>query len=144
MMSQYPQATTLNENEMAVRCYEDFYKRYQHDLGHYFRNLYHIIKFVDETDALKSSDASVEHKGRRRYTSLARAQLSVYELGLLFYNGLGSEGRKFKPLIERYGLLENLHDREHILLLPIHETYYGQSAFKWLQAFFFLNYVNIQ
>jgi len=54
----------------------------------------------------------------------------VYELCLLFYNGLGSEGEKFKPLIEKFGLLENLHDRPKILINPIHESYYDGRAFE--------------
>jgi hypothetical protein len=56
--------------------------------------------------------------------------LSVYELCLLFYNGLGSEGIYFMPLIVKYGLLENLHDRDRLLLNPIHENYYDKKAFE--------------
>jgi hypothetical protein len=68
-------------------------------LGHYFRNLYHLIKFVNNS----------EIKDKRRYTSLARATLSQPELALLFYNGLTALGEKFKPLIEDFGLLENFN-----------------------------------
>ncbi|HEY3932140.1 MAG TPA: putative phage abortive infection protein, partial [Verrucomicrobiae bacterium] len=91
-----------DEKQYAIKCYEIFYKDYQHYLGHYFRNLYHIIKFVNEAEVLKADDERVEYKTRRRYASLVRAQLSVYELCLIFYNGLSSEGVKFKPLIEKF------------------------------------------
>lgn len=118
------QRTIADEKKYAIKCYEIFYKDYQHELGHYFRNLYHIFKFVNETEVLKDDDEAVEYKNRKRYTSLARAQLSVYELCLLFYNGLGSEGEKFLPLIKKYDLLENLHDRKNILLTAVHEKLY--------------------
>ena len=79
--------------------YVTFYSRYQSDLGHYFRNLYHIIKFVDQSDV---SDKSF-------YISLIRAQLSIYELTLLFYNCLSDLGKeKAKPLVERYCMFKNM------------------------------------
>lgn len=121
---------TTDEKEIVFKAYAAFYGGYQPELGHYFRNLYHLIKFVNESDALKAKDVSDDYKNRRRYTSLARAQLSVFELCFVLYNGLGSEGEKFKPLIEKFGLLENLHDREKILLNPIHESYYDKKAFE--------------
>lgn len=111
-------SSILNE-AFAVKSYEDFFSKYQDELGHYFRTLYHIIKFV------KTSD--VEDK--RRYTSLVRAQLSCFELLFLFYNGLSSYGReKFKPLIEEFGMLENMNT--DLLLLPKHKELYPPKAFE--------------
>jgi hypothetical protein len=126
------QRSVSDEKQYAIKSYDLFYKDYQHELGHYFRNLYHIFKFVNESDPLKSDDVEIDYRNRRRYTSLARAQLSVYELCILFYNGLCSEGEKFKPLIEKYGLLENLHNRKDILLHPTHASneYYDPKAFE--------------
>jgi Putative phage abortive infection protein len=113
------------ELERVRECYEEFYtgKGHQEDLAHYFRTLYHLIKFV------KISDVVVEYKDKRRYTSLVRAQLSAYELALLFYNGLSPYGEGFKPWIEEFGLLEHL-DTEHLLLDPSHEVLYDPKAFK--------------
>jgi Putative phage abortive infection protein len=90
--------------------------------------LNHIIKFVNESVALKTESADADYKNRRRYTSLVRAQLSAFELELLFYNGISPNGEKFKPLIEKYGLLENF-DTKH-LLNPNHEDFYAESAFE--------------
>ena len=101
---------------------------YEASLGHYFRTLYHIIKFVNESDALKTENADGDYKNRRRYTSLVRAQLSAFELELLFYNGISPNGKKFKPLIEKFGLLENF-DTKH-LLSPSHESFYAKTAFE--------------
>lgn len=77
-------------------AYNQFYAEYQRLIGHYFRNLYHIFKFI--------RGSAVADK--RRYAAIVRAQLSVSELHLLFYAGLSEHGReKFRPLIEEYELL---------------------------------------
>lgn len=92
-------AQNVQPREIIFSAYEEFHLEHQADVGHYFRSLYHIIKFVDAS--------GVENK--RMYTSLVRAQLSSFELHLLFYNGLSAYGRqKFKPLIERYALLKSV------------------------------------
>jgi putative phage abortive infection protein len=62
------------------------------------------------------------------YTSLVRAQLSAYELSFLFYNGICPIAKKFKPLIEEFGLLEHLDKK--LLLDSSHESFYEKSAFK--------------
>jgi hypothetical protein len=112
----------------SVVAYQNFYNKegHQEALGHYFRTLYHVFKFIHD------SNAFTEYEDKRRYTSLVRAQLSAYELALLFYNGLAPfpahEANKFKPLIERYGLLEHLD--ESLLLDKSHNDFYSPSAYK--------------
>lgn len=92
--------------------YIRFFEANQNDLGHYFRHLYHIIKFVDQS----------EIEDKKRYTNFVRAQLSSDELVVLFYNCLSEYGsEKFKPLIEKYSLLKNMNksmvlSQEHLLL----------------------------
>ena len=76
---------------------------------HYFRHLYTIIKFIDNSAFLSFAD-------KYKYTTMVRATLSRYELVWLFYNGLSEVGNpKFKRLIERYSLLKNI--REDLLTL---------------------------
>ncbi|MCD4834699.1 MAG: putative phage abortive infection protein [Bacteroidales bacterium] len=95
-----PGGVTLTLN-MVINSYLAFFKENVADLGHYFRNLYHIIKFVDTSD--------IEDK--KQYTNFVRAQLSAGELIILFYNCLSEYGfEKFKPLIEKYSLLKNIDD----------------------------------
>ena len=112
----------------TIDRYMALYKVHQGELGHYFRNLYHVIKFVKESEALKDADAATEYNNRRRYTSLVRATLSQYELALLFYNGVSDNGEKFKPLIEEFGLLENF-DRDVLHDKPEDEKLYAPEAF---------------
>lgn len=109
--------------ETACRTYREFYDAHQEEIGHYFRHLYHIIKFV------KTSDID----DKRRYTTFVRAQLSSYELALLFYNGLSEHGReKFKPLIEEFALFKNLPPK--ILLKRTHRQLYEAGAYGDLSA----------
>ncbi|WP_294198124.1 putative phage abortive infection protein [uncultured Chryseobacterium sp.] len=83
------------------------YSAVQTDFGHYFRNLYRIIKFIFETQF--TDDQKENFKIQYKYTSMVRAQLSDYELLWLFYNCLSSNGKeKFKPYIEEFALFKNL------------------------------------
>ena len=93
------QAKVQDPLTIIEEAYEAFFQERQADVGHYFRNLYTVIKFVDQSAM----------ENQKRYTSIVRAQLSSYELALLFYNCLWRIGRKkFKELIEEYELLENM------------------------------------
>lgn len=116
-----PEDPARDDLEHAIlRSYEDFYAHVQSDLGHYFRNLYQMVNFVD------SSSASLEE--RKRYVSLIRAQLSSYELLLLFYNCLSEQGhQRFKPLTERYALLANMP--ADLLIDARHKELYAGEAF---------------
>lgn len=116
--------TLINEGatksaENAGIVYRIFYRQNQAALGHYFRLLYNLVKFVDLAPDVD----------KRFYTNLVRAQLSSAELLLLFYNCLSPLGRdKFKPLVEKYALLKTIPDDDS---LPEEELLreYGVSAF---------------
>ena len=84
-------------NEVLNR-YEKFYIENGHELSHYFRHLYRILKYIENSDVADKRD----------YSGIMRAQLSNHELGLLFYNGLSQHGEKLKPLAEKYALFENM------------------------------------
>lgn len=93
-------------------------------LDHYFRHLYTILRFVDESDVYEPEkdengdskyDPQKEWELKYRYTTILRATLSRYEMLILYYNGLSEFGRqKLKPLIEKYALLDNI-DRWHLV-----------------------------
>jgi hypothetical protein len=110
-------------DQLIVKLYyEKFYNHRQALLGHYFRILYHIVKLVDSSTILKT------HEEKRRYVSLVRAQLSAHELILIFYNGISTKAVKFKPLIEKYGLLEHLDKK--LLLDQSHVHFHKPGAYK--------------
>lgn len=84
------------------RVHLGFQEEYGADLSHYFRNLYHVVRYVHVAD-LSAHD-------RHGYVRIVRAQLSAHELVLLMYNSMvdGLGHPKFRYLIEPYDLLDNL------------------------------------
>ena len=78
------------------------YGTYGYMIGHYFRNLYHIVKYIDDNESLNSFDL------KYKYAKILRAQLSAPEIYLIALNGLTYHGEGFKPLIEKYRLLKNM------------------------------------
>jgi hypothetical protein len=109
------------EKERAIMAYTTIFSAKQQQLAHYFRNLYHIFKFVAESDM----------PDKRRYASLVRAQLSAYELAVLFYNCVSPYGKGFEKYVEQFGLMEHL---DHQLLLnPSHadnKEFYAEGAYE--------------
>ncbi|MFW2349898.1 putative phage abortive infection protein [Qipengyuania sp.] len=78
------------------------FSKYQNDLGHYFRFLYHFVRFIDRSGV---QDAYF-------YIQILRATLSESELILLGANCAYGEGaEKFRDLVERYSLLHNLSSK---------------------------------
>lgn len=76
-------------------------------LDHYFRHLYRIVKYVD--NACLTHDILENIEDRYQYLCIVRSMLSEYELVFLYYNALANDNsNKFKILIERYALLNNL------------------------------------
>jgi len=115
---------TLNPNmslEITLEKYMTFYNLKQSDLGHYFRNLYHILKFINNSKEIEETE-------KFKYTSLLRALLSSHELALLFYNGLCENGEEFfKPLIEKFSFLKNIDTS--LIINPAHKNEYKEIAF---------------
>lgn len=101
------QGTAQNDirRELAA-AYRLFWERRRGDLGHYFRFLYNFIRYVDEADLTHLASDKVEPK--TKYMRILRAQLSDYELVLIFYNSLGDYGLRFNEYVGRYHLLDNL------------------------------------
>lgn len=88
---------------------------------HYFRHLYRILKYIAQTELIEDTD-------RYDYACIVRAQLSDYELLMLFYNCLNNAGiEKFKPLIEEFALLKNL--RVELLADQSHINEYNNGAY---------------
>lgn len=79
-------------------------------LDHYFRYFYRILKFIDDTELIDSQQ-------KYYYASIFRAQLSRYELLMIYYNGLSKFGReKLKPLLEKYCVFKNLAEIPELMI----------------------------
>ena len=125
----------LKEN--GLQSYESYQIPTYFD--HYFRNMYRIIKYVDQSiafdndrDVLKC-ETDEEKNGmifqkKYEYVAILRSTLSCYELLWLFYNSLSEYGNeKFKPLVEKYALLKNL--RIDLLVDKDDKNKYNSNAF---------------
>jgi hypothetical protein len=62
-----------------------FYGGHVRRLGHYFRNLFQAVKYVDEQDFLSEVE-------KYKYVTILRAQMSVYEQAVFFYNSISHLG----------------------------------------------------
>jgi len=104
----------FNDNYIERPYKEFFNSTTQHLLSHYFRNLYHIFKYI--------YSSNMEKESQQFYASLARAQLSSHELYLLFYNGLshGYGNPNFLFYMKEFDLLDNfdasLVSSQHIIV----------------------------
>ncbi len=94
------------KESVAIENYTTVYNKEQASLGHYFRHLYHIVKYIHNSDLITDEQ-------RKHYAALLRAQLSAYELVLLLYNCLVEDlgYPKFKYLVDKYDLLQNLNNK---------------------------------
>lgn len=94
------------KESVAIENYTTVYNKEQASLGHYFRHLYHIVKYIHKSDLITDEQ-------RKHYAALLRAQLSAYELVLLLYNCLVEDlgYPKFKYLVDKYDLLQNMNTK---------------------------------
>lgn len=104
------------------------YDKLNTDFGHYFRNLYRLIKMIDEKE-FDANSKEEDFKQKYYYTSIVRAQLSDYELLWLFFNCIFEYGEKFKPLIEKYSFLKILDGNKDEVIIH-YKKFYKASAFK--------------
>jgi hypothetical protein len=86
--------------------YNYYFHIHQSSLGHYFRNLYYLVKYAD--------DSYFPSKFKTEHIRMLRAQLSNYELLLLAYNCLHPYGENFYPLVEKYELLKSLNNEDNL------------------------------
>ncbi|WBL27208.1 putative phage abortive infection protein [Zunongwangia sp. HGR-M22] len=112
-----PPLTEIANERLDKIFEEDLDELYQEALSHYFRNLYHIFKFIHLSDL-------IENNRKKFYSSIVRAQLSSDELFLIFYNSICGRGYpRFLFFIKEYNLLENF-DFKRIYEFPFHSKIY--------------------
>ncbi|MBF8964292.1 hypothetical protein I0P70_13640 [Pontibacter sp. FD36] len=109
---------------IAKASYRYVYLLYSNQLGHYFRNLYHILLYLEENEIREFRTAFNDSTGAykdftegdirgifkakyKRYADFVQAQMNSTELFLLFYNSLFFP--KMKRLLYHFDFLENLN-----------------------------------
>jgi hypothetical protein len=89
---------SIPSDKFVEYSYKTFNKESKKNLEQYFRNLYSMLKFVEKSDVLN----------KNYYYEMFKAQLSGFELALIFYDGLFGTDKESKRLIEGSSLLENI------------------------------------
>lgn len=93
----------FDADEQVGNYYLDEFKIREGDLGHYFRLVYTILRYIDDTVNLSNFSE------RYSYARILRAQLSNPELLIILLNCLYGQGEeKFLPLAIRYDLFQHL------------------------------------
>ena len=90
----------LERNRISRISYRPF-DGHQSRLGHYYRHLFNLIKYVDKH---APTGANIE------YADMVRAQLTNHEQALLCLNSLSNVGRTWRSLkyLETYSLIKNI------------------------------------
>lgn len=111
--------------QRLYEVYRDFYfNDYKQLLSHYYRNVYHIFKFIFTTDLIGKDK-------KQFYATLMRAQLSSDELLLIAYNSMIPDlgYPNFLFLIMEYDILQNF-DFNLILQHKYHKDIYEEAKNK--------------
>lgn len=114
----YYEVGELEEKQRLQEAYNRFWERRQQDLAHYYRYLYNVLRFVHEYEGISD---------KLRYVKLLRAQLSDYELLMLFYTALNKNGLNYWVYIHDYELFDNLP--LSMLIRQEHKQLYSDMSF---------------
>lgn len=102
----------LNKMDTEKRLksiYSSFFQKYHYAIGHYYRHLFHILKFASDFQNTNKGCDNISKK----YVDFVQAQMSSFELTLLFYNSLSSP--RLLDLLVQYNFLDNLAEEELVL-----------------------------
>jgi hypothetical protein len=101
---EYNKALNSSEDSMEIREYFFImHERYYENLDPYFRNLFNIIEFIDESEDIQNN------RDKRLYMDTLKAQLSNPEVIMLSYFGIFIiDNEQYKQYFEKYHVLENI------------------------------------
>lgn len=85
------------------KAWESLYKEEEYQLDSLFRTLYRLFLWIDS-----QHESRLAKPQKWLYASIIRSQLSWIEMVYLYYNGLTTRGFKFKAIVEKYALFDNL------------------------------------
>lgn len=96
----HEETNSFEEPGSAERFFSMFYVGYEYGYSHYFNLIYTILELVKRTDRID----------KHHYTAILRAQLSQYEMQMIFYYCLSNWGARLKPFVEEFGLLKDFSE----------------------------------
>lgn len=124
----------LSSNKLAEKLrqpleelYNKIFSRNGYNLGHYFRYLYNIFKYIKSSFP---NNIDLQNK----YINILQAQLSNDELCLLFYNVLSVHGRnsrgedKFRTWLDEHNFFQNID--KSCIFEKCYTEYFPKTSFK--------------
>jgi len=80
-----------------------YFGGHQIRLAHYFRHLFHTVKFIND-------NKNVNFVQKFEYIQILRAQFSIYEIAIFFFHSLSDLGESWekRKYVSNYGLIRNL------------------------------------
>ncbi|WP_234571959.1 putative phage abortive infection protein [Rhodohalobacter sp. 614A] len=103
--------------ESSVHIYNEYFSKVGKIYGHYFRNAYHILKYISE---------HADGNDRFVYSDFFQSELSEHELFMHFYNGLAFN--KMHGFLDELNFLENLAEST-LIESSVHKSFY-KTKFK--------------
>lgn len=120
----YLESSTVVASDRQIQYVRDSSQLFLDDhvgsVGHYYRNIYQILKYVDGFGRASVGDPDKPRVGmelrralrlyrsQRDYANILRAQLSSSEVSCLFLNCLAVQGIGLKYYVEKYSMLKTL------------------------------------
>jgi hypothetical protein len=128
-LNNFLDVTVTMHEQKIIDAYTKSCIEYIDYFSHYFRNLYHILKFIFESELISESEKS-------NYSKFVRSQLSEAELVVIFYNSIakiGLPGRedmelgypKMGKLLQKFDILQNMNPRS--IIHPIHKEIFNKN-----------------
>lgn len=104
----YAKCTDKQKEDFFNKIYHLIYDRFGSEIGPIFRNMYYFLQEIDEYNDYETS---------KRLAKIFRAQLSRFELVLLYLNFMSDYCKPpFKSLISKYDMLDGIHNRDLLVL----------------------------
>jgi Putative phage abortive infection protein len=102
---------SIHKRENIKSAYNDFYIARRGDLGHYFRVIFNIFRYIDQNEIEEDV-----------YQKIFRAQFSDPELLIIFYNTICPRGQPLVQYAKKFALFDNLNTeslfrKEHMNLI---------------------------
>jgi Putative phage abortive infection protein len=134
-LSDYKKIEIIAENKQDLvsnnihQIWCRLYQKEEYQLDSLFRTAYKLINWIDSLPTER-----LDNKQKWLYISIFRSQLSWVEMVFFYYNGLTGSGKKFKLLIDKYALFDNLTFDSDIGIKVMNkyfdiENNYAKSAF---------------
>jgi hypothetical protein len=114
---------------LVIDFYEDSFEYHKNDLAPYFRLIYNLLKFLDQSNI----------QNKAFYSNLLRAMLNSSELTLLSLNCASAHGvEKMAPLVKKFNFLKHFDDfslfgdqaYDHSMMEFYHDWDYIKLAFE--------------